>query len=107
MTRSEAQIFGELSALAALITNNKNCKTQIFIEYAGHINEIDIRVFLDGWGINKNPTFTFRGYLTNDSFTVQKLRECKHQLIKIARGAKINFDSFPYEIEEVKHYKLA
>lgn len=109
MYKTIPQLVGEITSLAVLLKSNS--EIDVFIYHASHVNELQIEVHLKGWGKSKSPDVTQNLYLDerrnykNDDI-VRNLLKIKQFLVNLSKTHKINFSKLPYEIEEVKSYKI-
>lgn len=107
LNRTIPQLIGEITSLAVLITINT--EHDVITEYSGHVKLLQVRIFIGGWESNKYSTdgevwCNTERYAEKD--IIKKLCKLKHTLILLARKDKLNFSKLPYEIEEVKCYRL-
>ncbi len=111
MYKTIPQLIGEITSLAALITINT--KTDVFSDYSGHVNKLQISIHNKGWHSNSEADVYQEIDCDIHKYNKEKniytnLNKVKAELIKIARKGEVNFSKLPYEIEtiEVKRYTL-
>lgn len=57
----------------------------VFVDYSGHVNLIDVRIYLGGWRNNENADLIYRAYLDSESgikmldTITKKLKELKEE----------------------------
>ena len=65
----------------------KESKNDVFLNYSGHINELDIRVYFNGWKEKKpwdyRKVIYLDGELDNIETIIEKLQALKQLLIKL------------------------
>jgi len=109
VNKSINQLVGEITSLAVMITSNTNA--DVFIDYSAHCDSLEIRIFKDGWENHCGPdieedAYTKIGPRRNEENVIKKQQEIEKQLVRIARKGKINFSELPYELVQVKAYRL-
>lgn len=96
------QIIGEIMALGTII--NENTKHTVFMELVGHINKLEIRMYLNGWKAGADSDLVEDIYIED----LKGLQKARQQLLKMVLENDIDTSKLPYEIQtiEIKKYKL-
>lgn len=107
MKKDIAEVIGDINKIACLI--NLQGKHHVFVGNQGHVQNIEIRLYLGGWKSG------FSASLSEDIYyseywglekSLNKFKKVRDTLYKIYKNGKINMDNCNYEIEEIKHYKF-
>jgi hypothetical protein len=105
MNKTIPQLVGEITSLAVLIT--QNTKHDVFVDYQAHVCKLVVGLYVNGWQLGKEHIDADVYIDSNNSDeAIKRLTEIKKQLVQIGLKNKLNFSKLPYEIEEIKHYKL-
>ena len=70
----------------SLLTNDKTGPT-VFFEFSGHISDLEIRIFKNGWGYGEKCDETFKFHL-DEEINKEKFEHCKAVLEEIIRKQK-------------------
>lgn len=49
-----------ITAAAVAISQDENVPADIFVRYAGHVNEFEVEIFIGGWEFRAEPQFIYR-----------------------------------------------
>lgn len=58
---------------------NENTKHDIFLRFAGHVNQIELNIFLNGWR-DDYPDIKFETYLYNENSAMEILKSMLKKL---------------------------
>ena len=66
---------------------SKNTKTDVFVSYAGHVDQLSVRIYEDGWGEGKEP-YSKDIYLNTEAYRteeyiIETLEEIYAELVNI------------------------
>jgi len=67
---------------------SQNTTTDVFVDYSGHVDSLDIRVFYSGWSDGRSPDYT-KGVYLNTKYRTEKdiietLEEIYAELVNIS-----------------------
>lgn len=74
---------------------NKETKHKIFINFSGHVNSLNVRIYINGWGANKEPNIDEDIYLDENN-VIKKLEEILREFEKLEK------DNYIFTTEELK-----
>lgn len=63
-TNEKLQLLGEMMKTAAIISNNT--KAKVFVQYSGHVNVVDVRIYSNGWKAYEHPDYSQSFYIDCD-----------------------------------------
>lgn len=67
---------------------SKSTETDVFVDYSGHVDSLDIRVFYSGWSDGRSPDYTKCVYLNTKYRTekdiIETLKEIYAELVNIS-----------------------
>ena len=73
------QLVLDIMQLAVEIS--ENTKTDVFVNYAGHVDELGIMIFYSGWSAGRNADYKKSTYLdTNDYRTKEIIIEILNEI---------------------------
>lgn len=100
-----AVLIGEVTALAFLV--NQNTKHAVFVDYSGHVDDLELRICTSKEKYNERITQDAL-YVSGDQArdVERKLKLLKLQLRKILRDNKVNYNELSYTIREERDYHL-
>lgn len=52
---------------------SKNTKTDVFVSYAGHVDELDIMVFYSGWSEGRSADYKKGTYLNTNDYRTEEI----------------------------------
>lgn len=88
---SKFQLVGEIITLATIIANT--CSTDVFVDYASHVNQIEVRVWENGWKSGTPPEKRAHYYL-NKGGIERELQTCKKWLTNyLLKGEKRRYEN--------------
>ena len=61
---------------------SKNTKSTIFVDYAGHVNWLEVRIFVNGWEENKDYDINIRAELGKED-AIEDLKHILEELKKL------------------------
>jgi hypothetical protein len=71
---------------------SQNTTTDVFVEYAGHVDSLDIRVFYGGWSEDRSADYTKCVYLNTkyrtEEYIIEILEEIYAELSKYKEELK-------------------
>ncbi|MFC3797931.1 hypothetical protein [Cohnella sp. GCM10012308] len=101
-------MIADISGLASMI--NLHTEFCVFCNISAHVSkvEVDIRRSKEDYKDRLvSARISYDPEMFGDSEEIiAQFGKVKYQLKKILREQKIDYSSLPYEIEEVRHYKL-
>ncbi|TLQ07598.1 hypothetical protein FEZ48_06350 [Marinilactibacillus psychrotolerans] len=107
ITLQRAKLAGEITTLAALITNS--CDTDVFAGYSGHVDTFRVKIYPEGWRTrckaNEEITIECRIGGECDSFSLIDLYKIKRQLVQILKDKNVDYDRLDYTTETVTYKK--
>lgn len=53
-------LIATITAAAVAMSQDKNIPADIFVRYAGHVNEFEVEIFIGGWEFRAEPQFIYR-----------------------------------------------
>ncbi len=77
---------------AMLISNSKDIKADIFVDYKAHINGFGVYGYLDGWTLSADPNYKAGAYTIylNYKDCMEELKGILEDLEQIEKGEYIN-----------------
>lgn len=100
------KLIGEITALASII--NTSTEATVFINFSGHVQLFEIKIYSYGWDSNKDAD-VIQGVYIDYEGSLKKLKKAKQRLVKMALEKKIDLTVLPFEIKtiEIKKYYLS
>lgn len=74
---------------------NKETKHKIFINFSGHVNSLNVRIYRNGWEPNKEPNIDEDIFLDKNN-VIKKLEEILREFEKLEK------DNYIFTTEELK-----
>ncbi|MDN6291538.1 MAG: hypothetical protein L0J35_00530 [Tetragenococcus halophilus] len=107
LTLQRAKLAGEITTIAALITNS--CEVDVFTNYSGHVDIFRVKIYPEGWSsrCKVNEEITMECWIGGecDSFSLIDLYKIKRQLVQILKDKNIDYDRLDYTTETVTYKK--
>jgi hypothetical protein len=79
VSKEANQLILEITELAMKVS--KNTKSSVVINYSGHVNSLNVRVFKNGWMADIDPTF--EKYIHCNDENIEDLLEVKLLLVSL------------------------
>lgn len=107
LTLQRAKLAGEITTLAALITNST--EMDVFVQYSAHVDNLEIDLYQNGWKSDRNRknTLSYSCYIgeKQDPYSLKELYKIKRQLVQILKDKKINYKKLDYTTETTTYKK--
>lgn len=107
LTLQRAKLAGEITTLAALITNST--EMDVFVQYSAHVDNLEIDLYQNGWESDRNSknTLSYSCYIgeKQDPYSLKELYKIKRQLVQILKDKNVDYDRLDYTTETVTYEK--
>lgn len=110
ITLQRAKLAGEITTLAALITNSTD--TDIFTQYSAHVDNLEIDFYQNGWksDVGRKNVLSYNCYIGDreDIEALKILYKIKRQFVQILKDEQLDYSILDYttEITTYKKYYL-
>lgn len=81
----KTRLISEITAMAQIISDDKNNPAIVFIEFFGHASLFVIRIYNNGWSDNKKPDYSLETYTSWEEECTEKLEKMKKVLVELAK----------------------
>lgn len=103
MNKEIANIIADIQRVSILI--NLETKHDSFIYDSGHINQISVKIYLNGWEYNGTPYLSDEIYYDVED-CMKDLKRVRDTMRKMYKNGKVNRENFSYTTKTIKHYKF-
>lgn len=86
MNKEVSKIIAEITELA--VKKNSTTKADIFFNFYGHVESMEIVAYKDGWEAGKNADYKFSNYTEQEDF-IDKLQKAK-EFLETIQEVEIN-----------------
>lgn len=109
LTLQRAKLAGEITTIAALITNSTDM--DIFIQYSAHVDNLEIDFYQNGWkcDVGRRNILSYSCYIGDreDLESLKILYKIKRQFVQILKDEQLDYSILDYTTETTtykKHY---